>query len=184
MAYKQLGRPKKTSVEKYEDARMGIALLSDEERIATVWAARLAGHTHNQIYHLMVKRFGESLPASYSPKSVELDLQKAFSQLPSTYGETAKDMVQIENARFDRMLNSIWPEVEAGNTRAVDTALAISRERRKMLGLDEPEKFQVDWRITLAQMVQSGELTPAQIVDEFGEEILVEVNEKLLEMRD
>lgn len=177
------GRPKNTSVEKYEDARMGIAILSDQERVATVWAARLAGHTHNQIYHLMQERFGSILPASYSPKSVELDLQKAFSQLPATYGETAKDMVSIENARFDRMLNSIWDKVEAGDTRAVDTALAISRERRKMLGLDEPEKFQVDWRITLAQMVHGGELTPAQIVEEFGEEVLVEVNDKLLEMR-
>jgi len=183
MAYIQKGRPKNTSVEKYEDARMGIAILSDEERIATVWAARLAGHTHSQIYNIMQNRFGSSLPGNYSIKSVEADLQRAFSQLPATYGETAKDMVAIENARFDRMLNSIWPEVEAGNTRAVDTALAISRERRKMLGLDEPEKFQVDWRITLAQMVQGGELTPAQIVDEFGEEVLVEVNQKLLELK-
>lgn len=183
MAYVQKGRPKKNSVEKYEDARMGIAILSDEERIATVWAARLSGLTHNQIYHAMIERFGGSLPGAYSVKSVEADLQKAFSQLPVTYGETAKEMVAIENSRFDRMLNSIWSEVEAGNTRAVDTALAISRERRKMLGLDEPEKFQVDWRITLAQMVQSGELSPAQIVDEFGEEILVEVNEKLLELK-
>lgn len=183
MTYIQKGRPKKTTIEKYEDARMGIALLSDEERVATVWAARLAGHTYQQIYKIMQDRFGTSLPGNYSIKSVETDLQKAFSQLPVTYGETAKDMVAIENARFDRMLNSIWPDVEAGNTRAVDTALAISRERRKMLGLDEPEKFQVDWRITLAQMVQSGELSPAQIVDEFGEEILVEVNQKLLELK-
>ncbi len=177
-------RPKgKAEVEKYEDARMGIMTLSNEERIATVWAARLSGMTHNQIYYFLQERFGAALPPAYSAKNVEHDLQTAFSQLPSTYGETAKDMVAIENARFDRMLNSIWSKVEDGDTRAVDTALAISRERRKMLGLDEPEKFQVDWRITLAQMVQGGELTPAQIVDEFGEEVLVEVNEKLLELR-
>ena len=179
-----MSRPKgKAEVEKYEDARMGIMTLSNEERIATVWASRLSGMTHNQIYYYLQERFGASLPPAYSAKNVEYDLQAAFSQLPSTYGETAKDMVAIENARFDRMLNSIWSKVEDGDTRAVDTALAISRERRKMLGLDEPEKFQVDWRITLAQMVQSGELTPAQIVDEFGDEVLVEVNEKLLELR-
>ena len=177
-------RPKgKAEVEKYEDARMGIMTLSNEERIATVWSARLSGMTYNQIYYFLQERFGASLPPAYSVKNVEYDIQTAFSQLPQVYGETAKDMVAIENARFDRMLNSIWSKVEDGDTRAVDTALAISRERRKMLGLDEPEKFQVDWRITLAQMVQGGELTPAQIVDEFGEEVLVEVNEKLLELK-
>ena len=177
-------RPKgKAEVEKYEDARMGIATLSNEERIATVWAARLSGMTYTQIYYYLQERFGGSLHPSYSVKSVEADLQLAFSQLPSVYGETAKDMVSIENARFDRMLNSIWEKVEDGDVRAVDTALAISRERRKMLGLDEPEKFQVDWRFTLAQMVKGGELTPAQIVDEFGEEVLVEVNDRLLELK-
>ena len=51
-----------------------------------------------------------------------------------------------------------------------------------MLGLDEPDKIQVDWKITLAQLVQSGDLTPADIVKDFGEEVLTEVNYKLLEL--
>ena len=173
----------KTNIEKYEDAKFGIAALSDEERIATVWAARLSGHSYPEIYYLLKERFGKSLPPSYSERSVENDLQRAFSQLPAVYGETAREMVQIENSRFDTMLKAIWSKVEEGDTRAVDSALAISRERRKMLGLDEPEKLQVDWRITLAQLVQSGELTPAQVVEQFGEEILVEVNERLIGLK-
>lgn len=184
MAYKQLGRPKKTSVEKYEDARMGIALLSDEERIATVFAARLGGYSHQEIYKLLQDRFGPSLPAAYSEKSVLTDLQTALSQVPSLYQETADDLIQIENARFERMLSRIWNKVEDGDLRAIETALDISKEKRKMLGLDQKERIEVDFRVTLAEYVSAGKITPADIVDEFGEEVLVEVNEKLLEMRE
>ena len=63
--------------------------------------------------------------------------------------------------------------------RAVEAVLAISRERRKMLGLDSPEKFAVDYRVQLLHLLQSGSVTPAQIVDEFGKEVLVEVNQLL-----
>jgi hypothetical protein len=92
-------------------------------------------------------------------------------------------MVKIEALRFDTMLDAIWDKAISGDTRAIDTALAISRERRKLLGLDESEKITVDFRVTLAQLLQSGKVTPAEIQSEFGDEVLTEVNYKLLEMK-
>lgn len=178
-------RPKgKAEVEKYEDARMGIMTLSNEERIATVFAARLAGHSHQEIYHLMQQRFGASLPPAYSLEHVKSDLEFALSKVPSLYQESADDLIKIENARFERMLSKIWDKVEDGDLRAIETALDISKEKRRMLGLDQKERIEVDFRVTLAEYVSAGKITPADIVDEFGEEVLVEVNEKLLEMRE
>ena len=177
------GRPKNTSVEKYEDARMGIAILSDEERVATVFAARLAGFSHQEIYSLMKDRFGESLPKAYSLETIKSDLNFALSKVPKLYQESADELIQIENIRFERMLSRIWNKVEEGDLRAIETALDISKEKRKMLGLDQKERIEVDFRITLAEYVSAGKITPAEIVSEFGEEVLFEVNEKLLEMK-
>ena len=177
-------RPKgKAEVEKYEDARMGIATLSNEERIATTFAARLAGYSHEEIYRLMQDRFGSALHGSYSINQVKSDLEFALSKVPSLYQESADDLIKIENARFERMLSKIWDKVEDGDLRAIETALDISKEKRKMLGLDQKERIEIDFRVTLAEYVQAGKITPAEIVSEFGEEVLIEVNERLLEMK-
>lgn len=173
----------KTSVEKYEDAKMGIMLLSDEERLATIFAARLSGFSHQEIYRLMQERFGSSLPPAYSINSVKSDIQQALLKIPQVYQESVNDLIEIENSRFERMLSRIWDKVEEGDLRAIETALNISKEKRKMLGLDQKEKIEVDFKVTLADYIQAGKITPAQVVEEFGEEILLEVNEKLLERK-
>jgi hypothetical protein len=56
--------------------------------------------------------------------------------------ETARE---VEAARYDALTRAVWKKAIAGDYAAIDRVLAISRERRRMLGLDEPTK--VDWRI-------------------------------------
>lgn len=169
-------------LDKIEEEKRSLQLLTNEERNAIVWAGRLRGKSFEEIHLFLINSYSSQLPKDYSIKDVQKDLSTALNKLQTAYTETASELVQIEAHRFDVMLDSIWHKVKDGDTKAVDAALAISRERRKMLGLDEPDKIQVDWKITLAQMVQSGELTPADIVKDFGEEVLTEVNYKLLEL--
>lgn len=154
--------------------------LSDRERIAQVWELRLKGLSHELIAIELANRFPpELLPKGWSAKSVYADCQAALNQVSDEYRETAIELVQLEAARFDKMQAAIWQKAEEGDVRAVEAVLAISRERRKMLGLDSPEKFAVDYRVQLLHLLQSGSVTPAQIVDEFGKEVLVEVNQLL-----
>ena len=151
--------------------------LSDRERIAHVWELRLSGYSHDAIALELANRFSaDLLPKGWSAKSVYADCQVALNQVSDEYRETAIELVQIEAARFDKMQAAIWQKAEEGDVKAVEAVLAISRERRRMLGLDSPEKFVVDYRVQLLHLLQAGAVTPAQIVDEFGESVLIEVN--------
>ncbi len=164
-------------------AKYDIVLLKEDERIALVWAGRLRGRSYEEIFLELNNKFPGKLPLDYSVKSVQKDVNAALERLRPAYLETASDMVKIEALRFDTMLDAIWDKAISGDTRAIDTALAISRERRKLLGLDESEKLQIDFRITLAEYLKSGKISPKEIQEEFGDEILTEVNYKLLELK-
>lgn len=152
--------------------------LSDRERIAHVWEMRLTGKSHELIALEMATRFPpELLPKGWSAKHVFADCQAALNLVSNEYVENSLEMVQLEMARFDKMQAAIWQKAEEGDIKAVEAVLAISRERRKMLGLDSPEKFVVDYRVQLLHLLQAGTVTPAQIVEEFGESVLIEVNQ-------
>ena len=159
-----------------------IPSLSDRERIAHVWEMRLRGYSHEAIALEMASRFpAELLPKGWSAKSVYADCQAALNQVSDEYRETALEMVQIELSRFDKLQAAVWDAAEAGDIKAVEAALSISRERRKLLALDEPEKFVVDWRVQVINLLQGGQVTPQQIESELGSEALVEINRLMLE---
>jgi ABC-type phosphonate transport system ATPase subunit len=60
----------------------------------------------------------------------------------------------LENVRLDRAQVAIWPEVLAGNLKAVETFLRISQRRAKLNGLDEPTKLDLNVSIR-AEMQQA-----------------------------
>jgi hypothetical protein len=55
--------------------------------------------------------------------------------------EPAAELRELELLRLDRMLQAIWEQVIRGSHGAVDRALRISESRRKLLGLDAPQKI-------------------------------------------
>lgn len=157
--------------------------LSDEERIAHVWELRLKGYSHETIARELANRFPpEVLPSNWGARAVYDDCQTALNKVQDEYKESAIEMVGIELSRFDKLLEGVWEQARAGDVRSVEAALAISRERRKLVGLDNPERFQIDWRIQLVGLLQNGTVTPQQIASEFGDEALIEVN-RLLEAK-
>lgn len=159
--------------------------LSDEERRAQVWERRLKGFSYEAIAREMREQFSpESLPKNWGPKQVYADCSAVLAQINNEFRESAVEMVNVELGRFDELLNAVWENAKAGDVRAVQTALEISRERRKMLGLDSPEKFQVDWRVQVVELLQKGLVTPQEIAAEFGDEGLGEVNRLMLEMKE
>lgn len=50
------------------------------------------------------------------------------------------DWVQLEVRRLDKMFNTIWNNVIAGDLASLDRALKIMERRAKLLGLDAPEQ--------------------------------------------
>lgn len=158
--------------------------LSDEERRAQVWERRLKGFSYEAIAREMREQFSpESLPKNWSAKTVYADCVAILAQIRDEISETAAEAVNIELGRFDELLNAVWENAKAGDVRAVNAALDISRERRKMLGLDNPERFIVDWRVQVADLLTRGVITPQEVAAEFGDEGLGEVNRLMLEMK-
>lgn len=159
--------------------------MTDEERRAHVWERRLKGFSYEAIAREMRETFApSSLPKNWGPKQVYADCAAILAQVRDEFSETAAEAVNIELGRFDELLNAVWENAKAGDVRSVQVALDISRERRKMLGLDSPEKFQVDWKVQVVELLQKGLVTPQEIADEFGDEGLGEVNRLMLEMKE
>lgn len=158
--------------------------MSDEERRAHVWERRLKGYSYDAIAREMREQFApSSLPKNWSAKYVYTDCAAVLAEVQNEYRETAAEMVGVELGRFDELLNAVWGLAKSGDMRAVEAALSISRERRKMMGLDNPDRIQVDWRFQVADLLQRGTIRPEDVVAEFGEEALIEVNQILLEKK-
>lgn len=159
--------------------------MSDDERRAQIWERRLKGFSYDAIYRDMLRTFGaDKLPEKWSPKHVYTDCAAVLAQVQNEYRETAAEMVGVELGRFDELLAGIWPMAVSGDLQAIDRALDISKERRKMMGLDNPETLNVNWKVQVADMLQRGIITPQEVVQELGEEAMISVNQLLLEKRD
>lgn len=61
-----------------------------------------------------------------------------WKNIPS---EAAADLRAIENTRYDKVQEVLWPGVLIGDLDAIDRFLRLSRERRTMNGIDLAPKF-------------------------------------------
>lgn len=150
-----------------------------------VWELRLQGYSYPAIAKEMKERFAlELLPKGWGAKHVYADCTAVLVQVQDEYRESAAEMVDVELNRFDQLLKGIWERATSGDLQAIDRAIDISKERRKMLGLDNPERFQVDWRVAIVDLMQKGTVTPDDVAQEFGVEVLGELNRIMLEQKE
>lgn len=91
---------------------------------------RKAGAT----YELIAQQLG------YSSKATAFNAVNRI--MTSTKRESSKEAFEIELRRLDDLFMSLWPAARGGELPAVDRCLRIMEQRRKMLGLDAPEKIQ------------------------------------------
>lgn len=140
-----------------------------------VWELRRFGFDYDEIADKLRDDYGEdSLPPKYNGRSAYEDISTLLRQFDNELRETAQEVAWIELDRFDELLAGIWERAREGDLAAVSKALEISRERRKLLGIDN-DSLKVDWRIELVELLDSGKLRPEEIVAEFGEEVLAQV---------
>ena len=180
----KLRLPQLAGPEHSRPTSLALVAISDDERRALVWERRLRGFSYDAIYRDMLDTYSrDALPKDWSPRKVYADCSAVLVKVQDEYKETAAEMVDIELGRFDELLSSIWPAATSGDLAAIDRALAISKERRKMMGLDDPERISIDWRFQVADLLQKGTIRPEDVVAEFGEDALISVNQILLEKR-
>ena len=86
--------------------------------------------------------------------------------LESRLGETVAVLVELENARFDQMLEKLKPGIDAGDPQAVNAALRVSDARRKMFGLDAAIKIDATFHeVTQADLELQELLREAQVAN-------------------
>jgi hypothetical protein len=65
------------------------------------------------------------------------------SALKATLKEPADEVRELELARLDAMLITLWRRVTQGDERAILTALKIGERRSKLLGLEAPRRTEL-----------------------------------------
>lgn len=94
----------------------------------------------NLIGGLNYRDLAETLGVSIG--TISNDVKVILSRWRREQMRAADDWVQLEVRRLDKMLNTIWNSVVAGDLACMDRALKIMERRAKLLGLDAPEQTQ------------------------------------------
>jgi hypothetical protein len=106
---------------------------------------RLAGHT----YEVIAVRLGYA-----SRSSAYRAVGRPFHRIRAHTDQTADQLRQLEDARYDRMLRADDDKIQRGDLAAIDRALRISKARRELWGLDAPVQIQAEVSPALAALLQ------------------------------
>jgi ribosomal protein S13 len=64
--------------------------------------------------------------------------------LDETKTQAAEELRELENRRYDAMMEAIWQDAMSGDLHAIERMIKLSKARRELNGLDVPSKTQLD----------------------------------------
>lgn len=79
---------------------------------------------------------------SVSLRQAFLDVRAGLKALHERLGERVEELSALELERLELPVAGLAPAVEAGDPQSVDAWRRLSESRRKLLGLDAPEKHE------------------------------------------
>jgi hypothetical protein len=109
---------------------------------------RLAGHT----FDVIAAQIGYA-----TRSSAYRAVSRALQRIRAHTDQTAEQLRQLEDARYDRMLRAIDDKVQQGDPGAIDRALRISKARRELWGLDAPTRIDTGVSPALAALIEQWE---------------------------
>ena len=152
-------------------------ILSATERRRKIFELRKAGATYRSITQALINEYGaDALPKGYGPREAARDVARELGRL---HRETALDVLevtQMELARLDSLLLTLWPHATGGDLQAVDRVLRIMQRQAVLQGIVPP--VTIDWRIEVIALLQAGTITPAMVEDELGSDLAAELFER------
>lgn len=135
----------------YQDRKKYVTLM----REIKILELRLSGLSFSEIAFLTGFRSEAGVRKAY---------ERAMKRLAAESNEKAEKIRKEEDSRYMFLLRVLMPEAMAGNLKAVDRVLKISKGRRDLWGLDAPE--QVDITLLLRQAAEAEGLNPDEVVAE------------------
>lgn len=106
---------------------------SAERLLKQTQALQLRAHGHN--FRAIAKALGCSISTAHAL------VKEAFVAERKGISEAKADLIEMEILRCDTYLQAIAKKVQAGDVKAVDTALRVGKRRAELLGLDAPTKI-------------------------------------------
>lgn len=73
--------------------------------------------------------------------------------LYSTAQELADEVRQLELQRLDMLLNKLMPGINEGDPSSVSVAIRLMERRSKMLGLDAPERTEIEIKVDIYNVI-------------------------------
>jgi len=141
---------------------------TDSQQLATakrrreVIQLREAGASWEAIADTIEERYGaDALPKHWSKRYAHKDFQRALGKVQDEVKDRARTVRELELKRLDRMQRGLWQSAINGDTDAARTIVRLMKRRAALLGLDEPERFDVS--VTDAGDIEWDALTDEQL---------------------
>ena len=113
--------------------------LTEAQTKVTICELRKLGWSLDQIsYFLGMKK-----------KDVVKRLRRVMKTTARLMYASIEEHILMEEIRMDMLLKALQPGIDKGDVRSIEAALKISDARRKLKGLDEPEKKQINQSIDI-----------------------------------
>ena len=106
--------------------------ITKEVRQEVVFGMKMTGLTDREI----VTRLKELYGVTVSHVTVNDDWHRSFVARQRDNDEASQEFFDLTNARYERIIRQLWPQMLAGSTRAADVISRQLMALRKMNGLD------------------------------------------------
>lgn len=138
------------TVRKYLSESMAtVAQMSEKERLQAEVTQRPAPPTSDRgiaiekrIGGWTYKAIGDLL--GYDEKMIRVWVREEMERLHALEVDCMDAQRRLQIERVERMLEGLWSKASNGDPKAVDTVLKLLERQAKLLGLDAPEKVELE----------------------------------------
>lgn len=115
---------------------------------------RLEGCSFRVIAETLSEEFNQP---GYNESQAYGDVKNSLKKNQEEHRFNTNELRDVELQRYDDWLSKIMPKVKAGDVKAISTALMISQQRSRLLGLEMPVEIKVTEMVDseLAQLLST-----------------------------
>lgn len=107
-----------------------------------------------------VREIGPELGISYV--QAHRDIKAALDESAQRRKDIADKIIDLELNRLDKMLSALEPQLNVGDTKAIECALKIMQRRAKYLGLDKEQHVKISGELVAGVLVAPAGVSPEE----------------------
>lgn len=140
---------------------------------------RASGVLYADIALAVKQKFGDKAPASYDERMAWRDVMIVLDKYKKDLAETAEDVRTMMLTQIDGVMLTVYQKALAGDPKAVASFIRLQDQKARLVGAYAPAQVKItDWRSEILQLMQSRQLTDADIRGYLGEQLYREFVEQ------